>query len=190
MSAVIGIDLSLVRTGMASWCDGQMTTHSVGHGTVAAKTYRDRNRRIISQLTAVVNAIHPPRLTTPPTGIDLAVIEGPILHGKMLPSYFDRAQLWGGVYSQLAAWKIPVAVVDPMTLKMFATGKGNADKAMMLHEARKSWPRIANADEADSAWLAAMGLAQLGDYPPFALAPWRVAGLTRVEWPDPPRVGV
>lgn len=180
MSSVIGLDLSLVRSGVALWRDGQMTTHSIGHGTVAAKTYRERNRRIISQLTAILDAIRPMRIESP---IDLAVIEGPILHGKMLPSYFDRAGLWHGVYSQLAAWKIPVAVVDPMTLKMFATGKGNSDKAIMLHAARQWWPDIANADEADSAHLASFGAFWTGDQMPFPGAVWRSAGLERVAWP-------
>lgn len=187
MSCVIGLDLSLVRTGIAFWRDGQMTTHSIGHGTVAAKTYRERNRRIISQLTAVVRAIKPVG-DLPPQPIDLAVIEGPILHGPNNGAFFDRAGLWHGVYSQLAAWRIPTAVVNLSTLKVFATGKGNADKAMMLHAARESWPWITNHDEADGAWLAAMGLAQLGDYPPFALSPWRLSGLERVEWPDLPKV--
>ena len=58
-----------------------------------------------------------------------------------------------------------MAVVNVATLKAWATGKGNADKAMMLHAARREWPGIPNHDEADSAWLAAMGAAKLGHEP-------------------------
>lgn len=60
--------------------------------------------------------------------------------------------------------------------------KGNADKAMMLHAARREWPGIPNHDEADSAWLAAMGAAKLG-HEPVEMTAWRVSGLTKGDWP-------
>jgi Holliday junction resolvasome RuvABC endonuclease subunit len=181
VSTVIGLDLSLVRTGVAFWQDGQMATWSVGHGTDSGKSYPARNRRIVSQLTAVVRTIRRAPESEP---ITLAVIEGPILHGPQNGAFFDRAGLWHGVYSQLMAWKVPTAVVNNATLKVFATGKGNADKAMMLHAAREYWPRVGNHDEADAAMLAGMGLAKAGDYPPFALTPWRLSAIERVEWPN------
>jgi Holliday junction resolvasome RuvABC endonuclease subunit len=181
MSTVIGLDLSLTRTGIAIWRDGQMRTASTPPTSVNGKSYDARNRRIVSQVYSVLGWI------TANAGreFDLAVIEGPILHGPQTGSFFDRAQLWGFVFSQLRSreWQIPVAVVNNATLKAWATGKGNADKPMMLSAAREIWPRVSNHDEADAAWLACMGLVKLGDYPPVALTPWRLDGLTKPEWP-------
>lgn len=174
---VVGLDLSLTRAGIAAWFDGRVNSTSIGHGTSNAKTYFDRNRRIVSQVVAVNAVIDECR------PIDLAVIEGPLAHGPNQAGQFDRAQLWGGVYSQLLAWKIPTAVVNPSTLKAWATGKGNADKPMMLAAARESWPRIANHDEADAAWLAALGAFRLGASMPFVVTGRHAAGAEKVEWP-------
>ena len=105
-------------------------------------------------------------------------------HIDIAGSFFDRAQLWGGVYSKLrsSGWRVPVAVVNVATLKAWATGKGNADKAMMLHAARREWPAVLNDDEADASWLAAMGAAKLG-HEPVEMTAWRVSGLTKGDWP-------
>lgn len=180
MSTVIGLDLSLTRTGIAIWRDGQMRTASV-QSSPDGKSWDARNNRTVSLTLSIMRWL---RENT--DGIDLAVIEGPILHGPQNGSFFDRAQLWGFVFSQLRSktWRVPVAVVNNQTLKAWATGKADtADKDAMLAAARETWPRTANHDEADSAWLACMGAVKLGDYPPVALTEWRLNGLTKPEWP-------
>ena len=78
--------------------------------------------------------------------------------------------------------KVYEQVVNVATLKAWATGKGNADKAMMLHAARREWPGVLNDDEADAGWLAAMGAAKLG-HEPVEMTAWRVSGLTKGDWP-------
>lgn len=45
------------------------------------------------------------------------------------------------------------AAVHSATLKKFATGKGNADKSVMLSKARERWPAVADDNEADALWL-------------------------------------
>lgn len=179
MSTVAGLDLSLTRAGIAVLRDGRPALLTdVGHGSVNGKGHTHRSRRITSQCTAILRALDAwfPVL-------DLAVIEDQLEHGPMLPSALDRSALWWGVFSALTAKRIPVAVVNPNTLKRFATGKGNAQKPQMLAAAREWWPRVANHDQGDSAWLAGMGAVQLGEYPPFALTPWRLEGMKAVKWP-------
>ena len=180
MSTVIGLDLSLTRTGIAIWRDGQMRTASV-KSSPDGKSWDARNNRSVSLTLSIMRWIR----ANAGTVIDLAVIEGPILHGPQTGSFFDRAQLWGFVYSQLrsTSWRVPAAVVNNQTLKAWATGKANtADKEAMLAAAQQHWPRIPNHDEADSAWLAAMGAAHLG-MEPVPMHEWRVNGLDKVEWP-------
>lgn len=181
MTTVIGLDLSLTRTGIAIYRDGQMLTTSTQSTPEGGKSYDARNRRIVSLTLSIMRWI---RANT--DGIDLAVIEGPILHGPQTGSFFDRAQLWGFVYSQLrsTAWRVPVAVVNNQTLKAWATGKAGptATKDAMLSAAREYWPRIPNHDEADSSWLACLGAAQLGEWA-VPMTEWRVNGLAKVEWP-------
>lgn len=193
MSTVVGLDLSLVRTGIAILSDGRPTmARSVGHAGVSGANYRDRSRRITSQCRAVTDALSGTqekirmdsgdvwRVSRP---IDLAVIEDQLAHGPMLPSALDRSALWWGVYSALASRGIPVVVVNPMTLKVWTTGKGRADKTDMLAAVREWGWAPANHDEADAMSLATVGAYHLGDPVPFARKDRHDATLTKVDWP-------
>jgi len=73
----------------------------------------------------------------------------------------DAAHIYGGIVAVITAWceehgydyeGIPVG-----TIKKFATGKGNANKAMMVAAARERWPVpvIVTEDEADALWIGA-----------------------------------
>lgn len=178
---VIGLDVSLTRTGIAVWRDGRMTTTSTVSQPIGAQSWDERNTRIVGQAGSIIRWLSDNTDGQMPS---LAVIEAPILHGPQTGSFFDRSGLWHGVYSKLrsSGWRIPVAVVNVATLKAWATGKGNADKAMMLHAARREWPGVLNDDEADASWLAAMGAAKLG-HEPVEMTAWRVSGLTKGDWP-------
>lgn len=181
---VCGLDLSLTNAGIAVLTDGRPTLlTSVGHGGKNGASWEQRSRRIVSQSRAVIGALRDyfgpyPAGVTP----DLAVIEGPS-YASEFGDQFDRAALWWGVYSALAAKRVPIAVVAPGTLKKWATGKGNAKKPDVL-AAAKEWCRPRNHDEADAAWLALMGATKLGDHPPVELTSWRIAGFEAVKWPE------
>lgn len=190
MSIVVGLDLSLTNAGIAVLTDGRPTLlTSVGHGGKNGASWEQRSRRIVSQSRAVIGAL---MTYSGPNGggrdginddIDLAVIEGPS-YASEFGDQFDRAALWWGVYSALAAKRVPIAVVAPGTLKKWATGKGNAKKPDVL-AAAKEWCRPRNHDEADAAWLALLGAAKLGDVIlPVELTAWRIAGFEAVKWPE------
>lgn len=183
---VLGLDLSLTSSGVAILRDGEpIAIRSVGHGSVDGKSYRHRNNRIVSQVRAVKAAIGHDKWPVVGDKPDLAVIEGPLHHGPQQAYEWDRAQLWGGVYSQLLAWKIPTAVINPMTLKLWFTGAGNATKLRMLDTARARFrPAISTHDEADAIAAVTAGAYHLGDPIPFVPNERQVNALQKVEWPS------
>lgn len=78
----------------------------------------------------------------------------------------DAAHIYGALLGQLAVWcghyKIDYGGVNVSTIKRFATGKGNANKAAMVEAALKRWPEAPGMDhnEADARWLAAYVVSQ------------------------------
>lgn len=151
---VMGIDPSLSGTGVAQ-STGMLwtikTTAKMGDGERLLYLYR--------------------RLTLLAADHDFAVIEDLPTHA-MSAGLTGRAQ--GIVRMVLAQSGIPYTTVPPATLKKFATGKGNADKAAM----RAAWLDFAvqdNADDnqVDAAWLRQIGLHLKGEtvhLPPEQLA--------------------
>lgn len=70
-----------------------------------------------------------------------------------------------GAIARLACFEagVPIVVVNPSTLKRFATTRGNADKAAMIAAAIAAGARgSVNDDEADAFHLRRMGLAAHG----------------------------
>ena len=78
----------------------------------------------------------------------------------------DAAHVYGGCLAVVTAFceriKIPYAGIPVGTIKKFATGKGNADKALMLEAARRKWPKLNVQDDnmADALWILECALAQ------------------------------
>lgn len=187
----MGIDASLTSTGLAVLIDGiPSMLHSLGHKGHDADSYLVRGRRIVSQARAVVQA-----LSLPPQ-IDLALIEGPS-YGSHYGDQWDRAGLWWGIFSALAAKKVPIAVVSPKTRAKWATGKdvegnGNSKKPAVFAAVKDEWTdvraHIRNDDIADALTIAAMGALWLGDPLPIQVHKWRVKGLESVAWPEGVRV--
>lgn len=66
----------------------------------------------------------------------------------------DAAHVYGGLMATLTAWAelrgIPYQGVPVGTIKRYATGKGNADKAAMIVAARAAGFRPADDNEADA----------------------------------------
>jgi Holliday junction resolvasome RuvABC endonuclease subunit len=66
----------------------------------------------------------------------------------------DAAHVYGGFLAQLTAWcerhSVPYQGVPVGTIKKFATGKGNADKAAMIEAAKRWGHRPEDDNEADA----------------------------------------
>lgn len=120
-------------------------------------------------------------------GATLVAIEAPVVR---TPAAVVLGQVHGVVVHRLWELEVAVLIVPPATLKMLATGKGNAPKPDVRGAARK---RLGYADEsddeADACWLADLAARLLGwDRPPLPAGHLRA--LDKVTLPSrPPPVG-
>jgi Holliday junction resolvasome RuvABC endonuclease subunit len=142
-----------------------------------------RWRRIVSPIFASIDAYieqgaHP-----------LAVMEefpmGLAGGGGVSGKVADRLGLRGVLLYGFDARGVPVAMVNPTTLKVYATGGGRSDKAEMTTAARAQFGvRIANDNEADALWLLRMGLDHYRDGDTGSVDPKSQAACARVRWPN------
>lgn len=174
-AVVLGLDLSLTATGLAAvWADGSFDTRTITTAGKRGDSLADRERRI-SHIAADVLGF------AEMSGFTLAVVEGPSVMSKG-GSNWDRAGLWWRVIHTLGAPNYAVAA--PTTVKKWAAGKGNADKAAVAVGVARLWPSFecTSDNEADALALASMGAQRLG----MALFPKRAHhsdALLKVEWP-------
>lgn len=158
MPFVVGLDLSLTRTGLARilLSNGppvirlcEVTSKPPRPETLATRS--QRLHRITSDLLALFGRP------------DLAVVEGPAYMTDVGKAH-DRSGLWWHVVGKLAQAGVPVAEVPPSTLKVYATGKGNLSKDQILAAVIQRFPTagVTGNDTADALTLAAMGARALG----------------------------
>lgn len=171
MKQILGLDLSLTSSGVAL----------IGDGLLSAWAYKPKGTGLSRLRQARAEFVYWAREA------ELVLIEGPSYGsqgGGRQSGHHERAGLWWLVYEALDKREIPVAVVPPATLKRYATGKGNASKDAMLVAAAKRFPNWEGGnDEADAAWLAAMGADRLGI--PFVSMPAaNREALNAVTWPE------
>lgn len=139
---VLGLDLSLTTTGWALVWDG-----SPKWGVIKS---RHRSVKRLSEIRKQIIFIL--RDTQP----CLAVIEG-YSYGSH-QGMAGLAELGGVVRLLLLDMGIPFIVVAPATNKKFATGKGNAEKDLVLKRVFQHWRAdMSNNNEADAFSLAQFG---------------------------------
>lgn len=174
---VIGLDLSLTGTGVAIIHSAALPSASVF--TISSTGRRDatlmeRQKRLFTLADDILTAVGRP---------ELVVAEGPAIMAKG-GSNWDRAGLWWMVLSPIIEVGIPVAIAAPTTLKKFAAGKGNADKAAVAVGVSRLWPDVnpSNDNEFDALALATIGAQHLGlDVPSRA---HHAETITKVAWPN------
>lgn len=164
---VIGLDLSLVSTGIA------------GNGW--ADRIRPGDRRDVERLHYIRHAV----LEHISPNDDLVVIEGPS-YGSTGQGQHERAGLWWLIVYALSRRDQAVAVATPGQLKKYATGRGGADKDEVLAAAVRRFPNvnITKNDEADAYWLCAMGHDLLG-HPLADMPKLNREALAKVAMPTP-----
>lgn len=181
MADVVGLDLSLAKTGLCdgvkAWRRGYSLTED---SPLAAKV--DRIRDVASDVVSDVLDARP----------RLVVVEQ-LSYGSQGDAVHQLAGLWFTVVGELQYARIPYATATPNQRAQYATGSGSAKKRAVKMAVRLRWPQIPVADdnEADAVSLAAMGLHWLGqrlDTTPVetldGLAPWMDAVVAAVRWPD------
>lgn len=175
--AVVGVDLSLTATGIATWA-GVRTIGSTGKAGASLRVRHARLADLAASITLAVSEAAAPRCA-------LVVIEGPSLGQQRQHGTHDRSGAWWLVIDELLAAGHLVAEVPPATLKRYATGKGNAAKDAVLAAVIRRHPEveIRNNNEADAWVLRAMGCHRYGH--PLATVPkTHAAALDVVQWPD------
>lgn len=149
---IAGLDNSTKRIGYAD-ADGGIHSISVHAGA------EDKPRRLHQLATALTLDLrrHPPLP-------DLIIVEG------YAPSPFPWSmirlgELGGVVRLRLFEMDIPFVEIPPKSVKLFATGNGNAGKPAMIAAAEALDALVRNDDEADAFHLRRFGLCATGTIP-------------------------
>lgn len=162
----MGLDPSISSTGVA-FPDG--STYAV------RPRAKDGDRRLAYLRDHVAVAVR----TARPDLVVIEDIQG-LMRGaanKVIPMVHCAVRL------PLLDAGVPYVLVNPSVLKMFATGRGNADKAMMAKAALElSGQVFATDDECDAAWLRWAGLRMYGEGPEELLR-LPVRSLAGLAWP-------
>lgn len=163
--SILALDLSLTATGWAR-SDGTSGV-IVPRGEFARGIDRLRWIRYnVRELVTVTNAVATVKYdmlvgTEPEERVSLVVIEG-YAFGRIQQAH-HLGELGGVIRVWLADMNIPFVEVPPSSLKLFATGKGNAGKPEVLLAAIQKLQYGGNShDEADAKWLLEMALCNYG----------------------------
>lgn len=173
---IVGLDLSLTSTGVASITDGDITVRRVQSKGRKDATLHERRDRLADLAAAITE--HAQDAT-------LVVIEGPSFGQHRQSGQHDRAGLWWLVVDLLAE-VTRVVEVPPASRSKYATGKGNASKDAVLAAVVRRYLAVdvTGNDEADALILAAMGARHLGQ-PIDDMPLTHTAAMTKVAWPLP-----
>lgn len=149
---VAGIDPSLTSTGVAVVRSPErvetaiVTSKPPAAGT---ETVRSRFQRMERLATSILDLVD---------GADVVGIEAPAYGMRNAGKVHDRSGLWWWIVGQLEARGVPVVEVSPPSRMMYATGKGNAGKDLVLVTAAATYKQaaITGNDIADAVVIAAM----------------------------------
>jgi len=158
---VVGIDPSLTGTGLAYGGESEKIL------TAKASTVRGQLQRMNTIASRV--ALHVPDGA-------LVVMEGPALGRGAQAWHHVLGGLWWILAATVTNRGATLVEVPPKTLKKFATGNGNADKAAMC----AAWfehtgQAITDHDRADALWCRQVGLHLVGAGEVLALPPRQLA---------------
>ena len=161
MKRIIGLDLSLTATGIA-------TPDLVG--TIKSK-FRGPRRLVEIRADILEHC----------TRDDIAVIEGYAFGRHNQAAHLG--ELGGVVRVALYEAGVRILTVPPASLKRYATGKGNASKEDVLAAAiRRLGYQGSSTDEADALWLRQIGLAKYAPDDAVNVPAENRAALEKIAW--------
>lgn len=174
---ILGIDPSLTGLGLATFdaVSGAYSARTAAYVPHRGETL-DPHKRLAWLAGQVENASR---------GAAVAVVEGPS-YGSTAGQrgHHERAGLWWMITHDLWEVGLPVVVVPPASLKLYATGKGNSAKdAVMLATGRAFAAFQGDNNAADSLWLAAMGSDRYGRFRVAMGEDRRKRALDACVWP-------
>lgn len=156
MSAlVVGIDPSLTSTGVVVINDGVV----IEQRAIVSKPPKEKTPTTEAErLMKIRDEIRTSTMTLAKP--DLVLVEGLAFTARNTSALVQLAGLNYFIREVLMKGKIPFVIVSPTSLKKFATGKGTADKNIVMMEVYKRWNfSPENSDVSDAFVLAQMGLA-------------------------------
>jgi crossover junction endodeoxyribonuclease RuvC len=173
---VIGLDTSLTGTGIASsagWCS--VVGYTNKKNPITGLPHEQRLNAMRAVRNDVIREIGHP---------DLAVLELPA-PSRAGGGAHERAWLWWEIYQWLIANDIPVGLLSTNQRMLYATGKGNAAKSVVVDAVARRWPdwvTEGNDNAADAVVLMAAGRDWLGH--PIAVMPQaHRAAVVKATWP-------
>jgi Holliday junction resolvasome RuvABC endonuclease subunit len=184
---VVGIDLSLTSTGLASAGDevklarirsaAPKTPRHPRTNKPLPPTLEQRRERLGLLCAKILTFV---MLEEP----SLVCIEAPA-YSSNVGSMHDRSGLWWLVVNGLFANGIPVAEITPTQRAKYATGKGTNDKDKVLAAVIRRYPdiEVTGNDVADALALTAMGRRRLGQPLEESLPKPNLEAMTNVRWP-------
>lgn len=173
---VIGLDTSLKATGIASsegWC--RTAGYTDAKNPITKLPQRARLEAMRTVLHAVLHNVGKP---------DLVVLETPAL-SRTGGGTHERGWLWWEAYAHLTDAGIPIGLMDPRQRMLYATGKGNAAKNVVVDSVARRWPDWATGGDdnaADAVVLMAAGMDWLG-CPIAAVPKTHRAAVEKAQWP-------
>jgi len=138
----LGVDPSATSTGLA------LITQEL---VLVTTTIRPKELRMGARLKFIQDGILKFSREHPVKNI-YACVEGPSLDSTNQAD--TLGQVRGVVLVTLENLGADVTIVQPTSLKKFATRSGSADKKDMINAAFKKWNVMLNDDAADASWLA------------------------------------
>lgn len=169
---VLALDLSITATGI---CLPNGTTTTV-------KTNSKHGDRRLQQIVTEVGLALGEDTTSIGDGVDVVVMEEapPGLKGPAIKAIH---MVHGAVRLRLLDFDTPYVLINPTTLKGFATGSTSADKtAMAMAAYKRAGIEFGDDNQCDAWWLRAAGLDWYGQ-PQFELPKAQRDRLTKVAWP-------
>lgn len=177
---VAGIDLSLTSTGVAVIHSAErVLTHTVTSAAPKIETLSTRFERMESISHRILELVE----TADVVGIESPAYAAAAHSGKL----HDRSGLWWHVVSALLTAGKQVIEIAPASRCMYATGKGNAGKDVVLACTIKAYRQIdvQGNDQADAVIIAAMVSRLLGrPIEPGTLAEAKLRALAKVALTD------
>jgi len=171
---VLGLDLAAELTGVAG-PGGTMLIRAPKAAGKKRALNDDLQRldHIASQIEEILFRATP----------ELAVIED-YAPGIRSAAAHRLAEVGGVVRLTCHRAGVPIALVNPMHLKAYATGSSKATKSEMATSAlKRAGLEFPTEDECDAFWLRLMGLDALG-HPLVDLPKTHRAALAKVAWPE------
>jgi crossover junction endodeoxyribonuclease RuvC len=151
---VIGLDLSLTRTGVCVLSQDGYETFSIT-SKPQGDSYTDELKRMLRIVDRIAEEIDKRE-------VGLVVVEGLAFMARNTSALVQLSGLNYLVRDRLHARGLPFLIVTPSTLKKFVTGKGNAQKDHILLEVYKRYGvTILDNNESDAFGLAKCGMAYL-----------------------------